>query len=165
MDQSESLALPELKVTAGILLIEAGVTPAPEKYFQEEADFWTRGWAHEGGWQNPLRLCLMTARAGYPEELSSNVQDHLERTISRDSPAIYGAIRAALNGRQGNHDRVVEYLRLAIQGLGRAGGAGAWMPIYAEGRLCRSPRDYIAALNDRFKAGLIVPPAPEDGKK
>lgn len=166
-DRAGAEALPELRVTAGLLLRESGETPDPDRYFAIDAAFWQRmgtvAWAHSGAVDPALfRAALLKVRTGQDGGGSSWVLERPpEQSLSLRSLAATYALRAAWAWSENRPDEALGFLRQANDDLRTLGSNRGWIPVYAEGRFCRTARDFVAALNERRRAGLTLPPAPE----
>ena len=155
--QAQTLGQPELAVTATLMNPpEKAAEPEPHPVLLAEIRFWEqRVLGDFADWVNCIEYCTYAARAH-----ATNIFkiDYLRYLRGRDPEnAGYRAIAVALIYQSGRTGEGIAELKKAAALLENDHHEKTWIPFFAEGRLCRSARDYIAALNDGWKAGIQFP--------
>lgn len=148
--RSAELAQPELQIAAGIVLRDAGGTVDPETFFRPELEFWMgRRWE---GSADAFRSILLQMRTA--PERDAWLEESIDRVLKGVSPAIISAIKAEVAWRAKQPERAVALLRQAAKESERLDASRGWIPVYAEGRVCETALDYIAALRDLHQVPL-----------
>ena len=158
-ERAGSLLQPELKVAAGLMLQEAGETKELASYFQPETEFLMK---HPGGDAEESdfpRVLLLEARTRASSAVAMRRLEQLADAPGREGQATVRAAHASILFNEGKKTAAIAKLREAVQALAWPDSGKSWLPIYAEGRLCSEPRDYIEALNAAWEAGVAIPPA------
>jgi hypothetical protein len=161
-ERSHALALPELNVISGLFLKESG-SLAEEKdgpYFHNELMFWYDG-SHDPWWAHYYMHCVFAARTGHPEHYAAR---HADLALKYVGPPEYATVRTARAGllwNAGEADAARKALQKAADALSHPESGRYWQTLYTQGRLCRSPREWIEALDEAWGAEVRFPPPAE----